>query len=334
MIFVRISKNVLMSIVIALVFAGSMFGQAAAGPTFEVATVKPTALDLAKLAAQMQSGQMPAIGAHVDRARAQYTFMALKELIATAYSVKAFQITGPAWINDVSERFDIVGKMPDGSTVDQAPQMLQALLAEHFKLAVHRETKESSVMALVVGRGGPKLQESEPDPSQFFDENTPLKPGERQMDTPEGPVRMTMDPKGGASLNMGKRGTLTQRVGPGGTLHLEGTGSTMSAFADMLTQMMQVTGGAGSRIVDMTGLTGHYTVSVDFSLADLIKMAQAVGVTVPSRGGESSAVPVAPDPGASSSIDDAVRALGLRLESRKAPTEQLIIDHVEKLPKQ
>ena len=225
---------------------------------------------MTKLALQMQSGQAPAIGAHVDRARAQYTFMSLKELIATAYSVKAFQVTGPDWINDMSQRFDIVGKMPDGSTVDQAPQMLQALLAERFKLAVHRENKEHSVMALVVGKGGPKLKESSPDPALDFDENTPLKPGERQMDTSEGPVRMTVDPSGGAVVNMGKRGTWTQKMGAGGTLHLEGTGTTMSAFADMLAQMTQMTGGAGTQIVDMTGLTGHYTVSIDFSLADLI----------------------------------------------------------------
>src|SRR5215813_7024088 len=330
MTFERIFKNVLVSIVIVIVFAGMLSGQAVSGPTFEVATVKPSALDVTKLALQIQSGQAPAIGAHVDRARAQYTFMSVKDLIATAYNLKAFQITGPDWINDMSQRFDIVGKMPDGSTVDQAPQMLQALLAERFKLAVHRENKEHSVMALVVGKGGPKLKESSPDPALDFDENTPLKPGERQMDTSEGPVRMTVDPTGGAVVNMGKRGTWTQKMGAGGTLHLEGTGTTMSAFADMLAQMTQMTGGAGTQIVDMTGLTGHYTVSIDFSLADLIKVAQtAYSINVPRGRGPGTSV-VAEDPGASSSISDGVQALGLKLESRKAPTEQLIVDHVEK----
>jgi uncharacterized protein (TIGR03435 family) len=337
MIFARISKTVLVSIILSIVFTGMVFGQAAAGPTFEVATVKPSALDVTKLAQQMQAtGTMPQIGAHVDKARALYTFMSLRDLIATAWSLKSFQVTGPDWINDMSLRFDIVGKMPDGSSVDQAPQMLQALLAERFKLTVHRETKEHPVMALVVGKGGPKLQESKADPAQDFDENTPLKPGERQMDTPQGPVRMMVDPKiGGAVVNMGKRGTWTQKVGSGGTLHLEGAGTTMSAFADMLTQMTAMTGGTGTQIVDMTGLTGHYAVAIDFSLADLIKMAQAAGVNVPMpAGGNAGGVPVAADPGASSSISDAVQALGLKLESRKAPTEQLIVDHVEKLPKE
>jgi len=332
MMFGRISKNLFVPIVIAIVFTGMVFGQAASGPTFEVATVKPSALDVTKLAAAAQSGQMPLIGAHVDKARAQYIFMSVKDLIATAYSLKPFQITGPDWINDMSQRFDIVGKMPDGSTVDQAPQMLQALLAERFKLVVHRDNKEHPVTALVVGKGGPKLQESK-DEAQDFDENTPLKPGERQMDTPQGPVRMTMDPKSGVVVNMGKRGMWTQKMGAGGTLHLEGNGTTMSAFADMLTQLTQMTGGSGTQIVDMTGLNGHYAVSIEFSLADLMKIAQAAGVAVPMRGGDPGAPPVAADPGASSSVSDAVQALGLKLESRRAPTEQLIVDHVEKLPK-
>ena len=332
MMFGRISKNLFVPIVIAIVFTGMVLGQAAGGPTFEVATVKPSALDVTKLAAAAQSGQMPLIGAHVDKARAQYIFMSVKDLIATAYSLKPFQITGPDWINDMSQRFDIVGKMPDGSTVDQAPQMLQALLAERFKLVVHRDNKEHPVTALVVGKGGPKLQESK-DEAQDFDENTPLKPGERQMDTPQGPVRMTMDPKSGVVVNMGKRGMWTQKMGAGGTLHLEGNGTTMSAFADMLTQLTQMTGGSGTQIVDMTGLNGHYAVSIEFSLADLMKIAQAAGVAVPMRGGDPGAPPVAADPGASSSVSDAVQAPGLKLESRRAPTEQLIVDHVEKLPK-
>jgi len=330
----RILKHVVLYGIFAGILAGVGFGQASSSLAFEVATVKPSAYDVMKLAVMVRNGETPAIGPHVDKARAQYTFMTLKDLMAVAYKVKAYQITGPDWINDMSTRFDIVGKMPEGSSVDQAPQMLQALLAERFKLAVHRETKGHSILALVVGKGGPKLQESAPDPAQDWDENTPLKPGERQMESPQGPVRMTMDPKGGAIVNMGKRGIWTQRPGPGQTLHMEGKGTTMSGFADMLSQLTQMTGGAGTQIVDMTGLTGHYTVSIDFSLADLMKMAQMVGATINGGPVNPSALAAAEDPGTSASVSEAVQALGLKLESRKAPTEQLIIDHVEKLPKE
>jgi uncharacterized protein (TIGR03435 family) len=60
-----------------------------------------------------------------------------------------------------------------------------------------------------------------------------------------------------------------------------------------------------------------------------MKIAQSAGVAMPMRDG---AEAVASDPGASSSITDAVRALGLKLESRRAPAQQLVIDHVEKTP--
>jgi uncharacterized protein (TIGR03435 family) len=39
--------------------------------------------------------------------------------------------------------------------------MLQALLAERFKLVIHREVKETTIYVLVVGRGGPKLRKSD-----------------------------------------------------------------------------------------------------------------------------------------------------------------------------
>src|SRR4051812_1805595 len=108
-----------LSIITALLFMTVVaFGQSVETLTFEVATVKPSAWDVMKLAAQVQTGQMPAIGAHVNKIRAEYTFMTVKELIATAYGLKQFQITGPDWINDIAQRFDIVAKMPDGSTVE------------------------------------------------------------------------------------------------------------------------------------------------------------------------------------------------------------------------
>jgi len=312
-------------------------GQTTASLTFEVASVRPSSLDMIKLATQVRTtGQMPKIGAHVNTSRAEYIFMGLKELIAEAYRVRPFQITGPDWLNGLSApRFDILANLPDGSTKDQAPKMLQALLAERFKLTLHVDQKEHPVLALVVAKGGPKLVESAPGPSQDFDDNTPLKPGESQMETPQGPVRMTINPKNGSAfVNMGQRGTWTQGMGTNGAFRIEGHKTTMSAFADMLTQMTQMNGGTGVQIVDMTDLKGHYDVALDVPIADLIKMAQAAGLAGPAdaagRGG--SFAPEASDPTGSSSVFDAVKALGLKLEKRKAPTEQLVIDHIEKVP--
>jgi uncharacterized protein (TIGR03435 family) len=305
-------------------------------PTFEVATIKPAApLDRMKIAAGIQAGQMPRLGPHVDRGRAEYTYMSLKDLIAMAYKVKPYQITGPDWIG--SERFDIVAKMPDGASKDDASKMLQALLEDRFKLAVHRDNQEHPVLALVVGKKGPKMKES-PTAAEAIDENAPLKPGEMSTDSAEGPIRVTVGKGGSATVNMGVKGTLSYRVDPATqSLHMEGSKVTMAGFADMLSRFSQMTGGGGRQVVDMTGLKGNYEVALDFSMADLMNMARAAGVDIPAAaagGGAAGASPAAAasDPGGSSSLFAAVQALGLKLEQRKAAVEQIVIDHMEKSP--
>jgi uncharacterized protein (TIGR03435 family) len=168
-----------------LLAAAVSFAQTAPSKlAFEVATVKPSPpLDMAKLAAEVRAGKMPRFGPHVDAARAEYIYMSLKDLITVAYKVKPYQITGPAWLP--TERFDIEAKMPDGASKDDAPGMLVSLLEERFKLAAHRDNQEHPVLALLVGKDGPKLKES-PATSEPIDDNAPLKPGEMKVDSPEG----------------------------------------------------------------------------------------------------------------------------------------------------
>jgi uncharacterized protein (TIGR03435 family) len=81
-------------------------------------------------------------------------------LLTRAYGVKSYQISGPEWLEDTY--FDVFAKTPEGVTQAQIPQMLQALLAERFKLALHRETRTMPVYALVAGNNGPKLKEVVP----------------------------------------------------------------------------------------------------------------------------------------------------------------------------
>ena len=146
--------------------------------------------------------------------------------------------------------------------------MLQALLADRFKLVAHLDTQEHPVLGLVVGKGGVKLKESTV-VAVPIDENAPLKPGEMKMDTPDGPARMTRNPDGSGTVNMGARGTFTQKM-DGQNLRIEASTITMAGFADMLTQMMQIGGASTRQVVDMTGLKGNYQVAVELSLADLI----------------------------------------------------------------
>jgi uncharacterized protein (TIGR03435 family) len=110
---------------------------------------------------------------------------------------------------------------------------------------------------------------------------------------------------------------------------------TMAGFADILTQFSQMAGGgaASPQIVDMTGLKGYYQAAIDFSLADLISMMRSRGMDIP--GGPAGGAPTAGaaiDPDGKSSLIEAVQSLGLKMESRKAMVEQLIVDHIEKTP--
>jgi len=79
--------------------------------------------------------------------------------IQIAYQVKEFQIVGPAWIS--AEKFDIEAKTETPpSQSSQIYAMLQSLLAERFNLKLHRETRESTVYALVLARNGLKMKQS------------------------------------------------------------------------------------------------------------------------------------------------------------------------------
>src|SRR6516165_11144822 len=110
---------------------------AAAKLEFEVASIKPATLPGR---GPIRLGQRGGPGSG-DPGRVTYTFSTMLDLLADAYSVKRNQISGgPTWLD--SERFDIVAKIPAGATKEQVNVMLQNLLAERFKLTLHRETKE------------------------------------------------------------------------------------------------------------------------------------------------------------------------------------------------
>ena len=212
----------------------------------------------------------------------EYNQMSLKALIANAYKLKSYQITGPPWI--AARRFDIAATISDGVSKDDVPKLLQALLVERFKLATHRDTQEHPALALLVGKDGPKMKES-PAPPAPIDENAPLKPGEMKMDGPDGPMRVTRNADGSSTMNMGAKGTFTQRMDmQSQTWHMEASSVTMGGPCDMLTNMLRM-GGGSNQVVDMTGLKGSYQIVMDISLADAMVMAksqlQELGVNVP-----------------------------------------------------
>jgi len=332
-----IPASILLLIVASVSGPRSLAAQAPAPkPTpklaFEVATIKPSPpLDMQKVAADVQAGKMPRLGPRVTASRAEYIYMPLNDLIALAYNMRNYQVTGPDWTH--TERFDIAATMPESAGKDDAPAMLRALLEDRFKLQAHKETQEHKVLALLVGKSGPKLKPSAAE-AQPVDPDAPLQPNELVMDGPEGPIRITRKGDGSMVFNLGKRGIVTQTIdAQNQAVRLESSMVTMSGFAETLSTILARMG--GRLVVDETELKGNYEVAVEISFADLMALARAQGDAPPppsGPGGSASTGPVASDPGGAPSIYQSVKQLGLDLEERKAPVEQLIVDHVEKTP--
>lgn len=120
-------------------FTSCAFAQSAGAlPSFEVASVKPASPPA------RQSG-IRRVTSHGgpgtdDPGQITYANAALKQLIIDAYGVKLYQVSGPDWLE--TERFDIVAKVPPGSSREQVKLMLRNLLAERFNLRLHRGQKE------------------------------------------------------------------------------------------------------------------------------------------------------------------------------------------------
>ena len=274
---------------IGLILAAAAAAQSA--KTFDVATVKPNSTDMMKLAAAAQWTRKasPRTSGCTSSRRVEFGMVDVRTLIAWAYNLKPYQVSGPEWL---CKRGGHHGNVPPWHARADIFAMLQALLKDRIKLQAHMETKEQPVLALVVAKGGPKLVESKELP-KAIDEETPLKPGEMQADLPEGPVRQTMDMKSGTGeVDMGMKGKMGFKIDmpkPGTTpdpsamaFHLNGKEMTMAGLAEMLSQFSaQIGGKSGRQIVDMTGLTAHYDVSLSIPFTDLIAMARTQGLDMP-----------------------------------------------------
>jgi uncharacterized protein (TIGR03435 family) len=165
--------------------------------------------------------------------------MTLKSLIKEAYGIEDDQISGaPKWVG--SQTYDIEAKVDgadaatlDKLTDDQFKLMFQSFLRDRFQLKVHRETKELPVLALVVAKGGPKLQQA--------------KPGDTYPDGLKGPDGK---PAGHAGMMMWGRGRLT------------GQGIPIGNLVPPLTQEL------GRIVQDKTGLTGKYDIELRWTTDD------------------------------------------------------------------
>src|SRR5271157_1598902 len=165
----------------------AVFGQSPpALPEFEVASVKKSA--------PIAPGQVN-IGVHIDGAMVRCSSLPMRSYIRMAYRVNDYQVLGPDWL--ATENFDIAAKLPDGATRAQLPEMIQSLLADRFKLVLHRDKKEFPVYALVVAKNGPKLKESSPDSGA---EGSPAAKGSVDINITAGRGGGVIDMGNGASI--------------------------------------------------------------------------------------------------------------------------------------
>jgi len=153
---------------------------------FEVASIKPSAASAMgehRVAVGIQAG---------GRLTAQG--VSVRMLMAIAFGVKDHEIIGgPGWVD--TERYDISAK-PDAASVsgqinqDQMRLMIQALLADRFKLATHTESKEATVYAIVPGKNGAKVPESE---STADSPNRQMRMGNGQLNATGLPMQFLAD---------------------------------------------------------------------------------------------------------------------------------------------
>ena len=136
--------------------AGASLSATESAPSFDVISVKPSKPGVVGSSSDFSNDTFTAVNS------------TLKSLIQyDAYEIPGPQIVGiPASLDHMT--FDIEAKidpevnarmkaLPPGESSLQFQRMVQQLLASRFKLAVHTETRELPIYALVVTKGGPKL---------------------------------------------------------------------------------------------------------------------------------------------------------------------------------
>src|SRR5437016_1341336 len=114
-----------------------------AKPAFEVASVKPSAPGGS--GGGMRPGPTGLTAKNVT----------LLFCIRIAYEVQDDQVSGPSWLS--TEQYDIAARTDAPVSQNQLRLMLRTLLAERFRLVLHREERIRSVYTLVVAKDGPRL---------------------------------------------------------------------------------------------------------------------------------------------------------------------------------
>ena len=256
----------------------------AAVSAFDVASIKPN-----------NSGSPMVMISPQPGGRFTATNVSVRMLILNAYQLPFFRVEGgPDWIQ--SDRFDVAAKAEGDPPPDQMRLMLQQLLADRFKLNVHRETREMPVFDLVIsrrdGRIGPQLRPTKADCARVLPA-----PGPPSPENP--PLCGYFGPAPGIPMASGRSMVAIRGV-------------TMDGFARFVSQAVR------RSVIDRTGLSGYFDGEFDFA-AELPPPPPPPGIPDPF------------DRQAFPTIFTVVQEqLGLKLESTRGPVDVLIIDGAER----
>jgi len=121
---------------------------AAVAQTFEAASIHPNL-----------SGTEGSVIDLEPTGRLKVTNSSLKTLIRAAYGIQNDQIVGgPKWLD--TDRYDIDGKTIGKISSDQEQPLMQNLLADRFRLKVHKERRELTVYVMELAKNGPLFKQS------------------------------------------------------------------------------------------------------------------------------------------------------------------------------
>jgi uncharacterized protein (TIGR03435 family) len=244
--------------------------------------------------------------------------MTLQGLISFAFG-RGMEVQGPSWLREV--RVDIHAIPPVGSTRAQIPAMLQTLLAERFGLVAHVESRPAEVMLLTVADGGVRMKEVQ----AVNDLETPM------AQHPDARIDST-----GGSLNGSLRMLITaegaMRTVTERSMYDQVPGKIPQAFElnairmSMQELAAQLALSTGERVVDQTGLTGLYQFRIALPRGGT-GFLQRAGIVRNAQGDLLS------DPSGISPAKS-VETLGLKLEKKRIPLDILVVDKVERTPKE
>lgn len=202
-------------------------------------------------------------------------------------------VGGPPWID--TDRFDIQATMAPGTSNDEMRAMVRTLLADRFQLRTHTERREMPVYALRIARSDGRLG---PQMRALTVDCDAVRAARGRGEKPAAPAGDTAPD---CTTGMSIRRT--------GISEIDSSGLTMAALVDNLARA------AGRPVLDRTGLTGSFAVTLRF----------ATEASSVSPLGGPQGVPLEPvdAPSLSAAVQE---QLGLRLESRREPMDVLVID--------